>query len=178
MTQSPRLWQLSEVIQDLEKALALILEDDSLSEEARESQLQAAFFHWLQTEESFQVKAEQVAGFIRHQEALVQARKAEAKRIRRLADQAEHLSQRLRRYLTNEMRRVGIDRVEGVRVKVGLRRKPARVLLQVSPEELPPEYVKVTYEPKLTDIKQLLTLNQEVDWASLAESHEYSVTIR
>jgi hypothetical protein len=84
--QNPRLWELSDSIRELEESIAAILEDDSLSEETHETKLQQAFSQWLATGESFKIKAEQVAAYIRHQEALAEARKAEAKRIRALAE--------------------------------------------------------------------------------------------
>jgi hypothetical protein len=104
MTQpNPRLWELSEEIQQLEREIAAILEDDSLTDEQKETKLEQAFSQWLASGESFKVKAEQVAGFIRHQEALAETRKAEARRIRNLAEQAENSATRLRHYLTNQM---------------------------------------------------------------------------
>ena len=178
MSTTTRLWQLSEIIKELEEAIALIQEDDTISDEQRETQLEQAFTQWLQAGDSWRLKAEQVAVYIRHQEALVTARKAEAKRIRTLAEQAENQVTRLRRYLTNEMLRVGESRIDSVRAKIGLRKKPPRVLLKVSPEELPPEYVRVTYTPKLTEIKAWLKSHPDTDWALMSESHEYSVTIR
>ena len=53
-------------------------------------------------------------------------------------------------------------------------------LLNVPPEELPPEYVLVEYTPKLTKIKELLKSDNQkaIDWAFLSESHEYSLIIR
>ena len=142
--------------------------------------LEQAFTQWLETGESFKVKAEQVAAYIRHQEALIEARKAEAKRIRTLAEQAENQVTRLRKYLTNQMLLSGVSRIDGVSVKVSLRKKPPRVLLNCDPSELPPEYVKVTYEPRLNEIKALLKSDAQgaISWAFLSESHEYSVTIR
>ncbi|MBE9170868.1 siphovirus Gp157 family protein [Pleurocapsales cyanobacterium LEGE 06147] len=181
MNQSnPRLWELSEEIQQLETAIALLLEDDSLTDEERETKLEQAFSQWLEAGESFKVKAEQVAAYICHQEALAETRKAEARRIRTLAEQAENQTTRLRHYLTNQMIRSEVSRIDGVTVKIGLRKKPPRVMLNVPPEELPPEYVKVTYEPKLTKIKELLKVDATgaIGWAFLSENHEYSVTIR
>jgi hypothetical protein len=177
---NPRLWELSNEIQQLEDAIATIQENDSLTDDEREAQLQETFSKWLYAGDSFKVKAEHVAAYIRHQESLAETRKAEAKRIRVLAEQAENTATRLRRYLTNQMLRSGVERIDGTTVKIGLRRKPPRVLLNVSPEQLPPEYVRVTYEPKLTEIKELLKTDRtsRIGWAFLSENHEYSVTIR
>ena len=177
MTQSIRLWELSEQIQQLETAIAIIVDDENLSSEDKETKLEKTFNQWLETGESFKVKAEQVARYIRHQEALASARKAEARRIRTLAEQAENQATRLRKYLTNQMIRSEISRIDGVTVKIGLRKKPPRVLLNVDPSELPPEYVKVTYEPRVTKIKELLKADAQgaIGWASLSESHSFSV---
>jgi hypothetical protein len=180
MNQSTRLWELSEEIQQLEDAIAFICDDDSLTDEDRETKLQETFSEWLSAGDSFKVKAEQVAAYIRHQEALAIARKLESKRIRTLAEQAENTAERLRRYLTNQMLLTDQTRIDGVTVKIGLRKKAPRVMLNIPPEELPSEYVQITYEPKLALIKELLKTDATGDlgWAFLSENHEYSVTIR
>ncbi len=175
-----RLWELSDEIQQLEDAISAIADDEKLTEEERETKLQSTFEQWLETGESFKSKAEQVARYIKHQEALSEARKAEARRIRELANQAENGAARLRKYLIDQMIRSDIKKIDGVAVKIGLRKKQPAVLLNVPAEELPAEYVKVTHKPDLTRIKALLKADTEgvIDWASLSESHQYSVTIR
>ena len=180
MTQTTRLWELSEEIRELENAISAIADDETVSDEERDDKLQKMFAQWLETGESFKVKAEQVARYIRHQEALAEARKTEAKRIRELASQAENQAARLRQYLTNQMVMSGIDRIEGVATKISIRKKQPTVMLNVPPEELPTEYVRVTHKPDLTKIRALLKgdTEGEIDWACLSESQEHSVTIR
>jgi hypothetical protein len=181
MNQSnPRLWELSEEIKQLETAIALIADDESLTEEDKETKLQETFARWLSKGESFKVKAEQVARYIRHQEALAEARKIEARRIKELASQAENQATRLRQYLTNQMTIAGVDRIDGVSTKISLRKKQQEVLLNVPPEKLPAEYVRLTYKPDLTKIRKLLKADAQgaIGWASLGEPHQYSVTIR
>jgi hypothetical protein len=181
MTQSnPRLWELSEEIQDLENAIAQLTEDETLTEDERETKLQQAFNEWLEAGSTFKVKAGKVAAYIRHQDSLAEARKAEARRIRTLAEQAENQANRLRHYLKCEMLRSGVNRIDEATVKISLRKKPPRVLLNVPPDSLPTECVKITYEPRLTKIKELLKAdaNGAIDWASFSPSDEYSVTIR
>ena len=175
-----RLWELSEEIRELENAISAIADDETLNDEDKEVKLQKTFATWLETGESFKVKAEQVARYIRHQEALAEARKAEAKRIRELATQAENQAGRLRKYLTSQMIISGVDRIDGVSTKISIRKKPPQVLLNVPPEELPNQYVKVTHKPDLTRIKALLKADGQgaISWASLSENHEHSVTIR
>ncbi|MEL6929665.1 MAG: siphovirus Gp157 family protein [Cyanobacteria bacterium J06600_6] len=175
-----RLWELSEEIRELENAIALIADDETLTDEDKETKLQKTFARWLETGESFKTKAEQVARFIRHQEALAEARKTEARRIRELASQAENQAARLRKYLTSQMIISGVDRIDGVSTKISIRKKPFQVLLNVPPEELPAEYVRVTHKPDLTKIKALLKADGQgaIGWATLNENHEHSVTIR
>ena len=175
-----KLWELSNEIQKLENAISAIADDDTLSDDKREEKLQKTFKTWLSTGESFKAKAEQVARYIKHQESLAEARKTEARRIRELASQAENQATRLRRYLTNQMILSKVDRIDGVSTKVSLRRKQPRVLLNIPPEKLPAEYVRVTHKPDLTKIRASLKADTigAIDWASFSESHEYSVTIR
>ena len=173
-----RLWELSDNIQQLETVISDIQENENLTDEERETKLEETFNKWLETGESFKSKAEQVAQFIRHQEALAEARKTEAKRIQALAKQAENGAARLRKYLIAQMIRSDVKKIEGVTVKIGLRKKQPQILINVPPEELPDEYVKVTHKPDLTKIRALLKSDAEIDWASLSESQEYSVTIR
>ena len=178
MTESTRLWELSDGIQQLENAIANIQEDETLSDEELENQLQQTFDEWLQAGESFKLKAEQVAAYIRHQEALAEARKTEAKRIQALAKQAENGATRLRKYLVAQMIRSDVKKIDGTTVKIGLRKKQPQILINVPPEELPAEYLNVTYKANLTEIRKLLKSDSDIGWASLSESHEYSVTIR
>jgi hypothetical protein len=175
-----RLWELSEEIKQLEDAIALIADDETLNDEDKETKLQETFSQWLSTGESFKVKAEQVARYIKHQEAIAEARKVEARRIRELAQQAENGAARLRKYLIDQMLRSDVQKIDGVSTKIGLRKKQQEVLLNVAPEKLPAEYVKVTYQPDLTKIRTLLKADAQgaIGWASLSESHQYSVTIR
>ena len=177
---STKLWELSEEIQQLENAIALIADDESLTEEERETKLQSTFNQWLTTGESFKTKAEQVARYIKHQESLADVRKAEAKRIQTLAKQAENGAARLRKYLMNEMIRTDVKKIDGTTVKIGLRKKQPAVLLNVPPEELPAEYVQVSYKPDLSKIRKLLKCDGQgaIGWAMLSENQEYSVTIR
>ncbi len=173
-----RLWELSDNIQQLETAISDLQENENLTEEERETKLEETFNQWLEAGDSFKSKAEQVAQFIRHQEALAEARKTEAKRIQALAKQAENGAARLRKYLIAQMIRSDVKKIDGVTVKIGLRKKQPQILINVPPEELPTEYVNVTYKANLTEIRKLLKSDSDISWASFSESHEYSVTIR
>ncbi len=175
-----KLWELSDEIQQLENAIALIADDETLTESKRETKLQETFNQWLSTGESFKSKAEQVARYIRHQEAIAEARKVEARRIQTLAKQAENGAVRLRKYLIDQMIRSDVKKIDGTTVKLGLRKKQPAVLLNVPPEKLPAEYVQVSYKPDLTKIRKLLKCDAQgaIGWAMLSQDQDYSVTIR
>ena len=178
-TQNPQLWELSQSIKDLENQIADLQDNEELNDDDRETQIEEIFIEWLQTGESFKSKAEKVAGYIRHQQSLAEARKNEARRLRNLADQAENQSDRLRRYLLNQMLLTGNTRIDGVSAKIGVRKKQPRVFLHCDPSELPPEYVKVEYTPKLSKIKERLKADDEqINWAYFSNSHEFTLTIR
>ena len=77
------------------------------------------------------------------------------------------------------MLRSDVKKIDGTTVKIGLRKKQPSILINVPTEELPAEYVNVTYKANLTEIRKLLKSDTEdISWAALSESHEYSVTIR
>ncbi|MGB5632610.1 MAG: siphovirus Gp157 family protein, partial [Waterburya sp.] len=82
--------------------------------------------------------------------------------------------------LIDQMIRSDIKKIDGVAVKIGLRKKQPAVLLNVPAEELPAEYVQVSYKPDLTKIRKLLKVDAsgETGWAMLSQDQEYSVTIR
>ncbi|MGK7899123.1 MAG: hypothetical protein AB4372_37275, partial [Xenococcus sp. (in: cyanobacteria)] len=62
-----KLWELSDDVQQLSDAIALIQDNQDLSDDERETKLEESFNQWLETGESFKDKAEQVASYIRHQ---------------------------------------------------------------------------------------------------------------
>ena len=128
MNNSIRLWELSDGIQQLETAIAFIQENENLTDEDREIKLEETFNQWIEVGQSFKVKAEQVAAYIRHQEALAEARKTEAKRIQALAKQAENGATRLRKYLVAQMIRSDVKKIDGTTVKIGLRKKQPQIL--------------------------------------------------
>jgi hypothetical protein len=176
--QTPRLWELSRDIEALESVIIEIADDETLTDEQRETELQRVFARWLGAGDSFRAKAEQVAAYIRHQEALTEARRQEYRRLRTLADQSENQAKRLRGYLSKQMLAAGQTRIDGVSATISLRKNPPRVLLNCDPSELPPDLVRVEYHPKLKAIKQLLEQNPDIEWAFLGTNEEYSVVIR
>ena len=171
------LWEISEEVQNLENKINQILENEELTDEEKDEQTQEVFQQYLNTEENFKEKAENVAHFIKNQEALAKARKEEAKRIQELAKQAENKANRLREYLKEQMKNTNNDKIEGVKTKLSIRKKQPELNIKVPYHKLPKEFCDVVYKPDKTKIKSYLK-NNEVDWASLEESNDYSITIK
>ena len=177
LKERPRLWELSGDVIILENLISELLEDDSIDDEKKEGLMTIAFSNWLQKEGDFEQKALQVAQYIKHQEALTEARKAEYRRLRALAEQAEKQAERLREYLVREMAKVNKTRIEGATGKLSLRKKPKKVLLNCEPQEIPSEFVKVEFSPKLNAIKDYLEKHPDCDWAYFSEG-EFTLFIK
>jgi hypothetical protein len=173
----PKLWELSEEVLRLEEEIALVEEDEDLNDSEKEQRVEALILRYLQAEGDFNQKSLAIASYIKHQETLSEARKAEYRRLRALSEQAEKSAERLRGYLLKEMERLGKTKVEGATGKVSLRRKPKRVILNCEPEDLPPQFVEVEYKPKLREIKAHL-VTREVDWAAMSEVDEFCLLIK
>jgi len=173
-----KLWELSQDIEMLEEAIATIQDDLNIPDEDKESLTQDAFKQYLETDQDFEDKALKVADYIRHLEAITQARKEEARRLQALAKQSENQANRLRNYLVTQMLATGKKKIEGVTGKVSLRKKPPILRLLVDNEQLPQDFQKVTVEADKKAIKQYLKEHDDCSFACLEDTKEYSLNIK
>jgi len=174
----PKLWELSDAINDLESRIQLIQDDESLSDEEKEAKLESAFQDWIQTGQQFEYKSEQVARYIQHQEALANARRTEARRINALASQAENQAEKLRRYLSQQLQLSNYQKLEGTTAKISLRKKQPQLSLR-DVEELPDELVKIERKPDKKAIKAYLQQHGKQPWGELVDDPQgYSVVIK
>ena len=175
---TPKLWELSQDIEMLSDALATIENDPNISDEDKESLTEDAFKQYLETDQDFEDKALKVADYIRHIEAITQARKEEARRLQALAKQSENQANRLRNYLANQMLATGKRKIEGVTGKLSVRKKPLVLKLLVDNDQLPQDFQKITVEADKKAIKQYLKEHDDCNFAFLEETGEYSLTIK
>lgn len=175
---TPKLWELSTEIIELENSIAEIMEDELLTESEKETLLGELIELWLGTGKEFDSKACNVAAYIKHLEALTEARKNEYRRLRELAEQSEKQAEKLRSYLVLNMQKLDKKKVNGLSASLSLRKKPAKVILNVLPEQLPEQFKKIEVTPKLTAIKDHLKVNPSCEFAQMSEALEYSVTIK
>jgi hypothetical protein len=174
-----KLWELSDEILNLEEAICLVQDEETLSDTEREARIAALFDKFLQAEGNFEEKALAVASYIKHQEALAEARRQEYRRLRALAEQAEASADKMREYLSRELLKTGKTKIEGATGRISLRKKPPRLILNCEPSELPSRFVKIIHEPRLAEIKNWLkNSNLEVDWASFSESEEFTIQLK
>ncbi|EAZ88773.1 siphovirus Gp157 family protein [Crocosphaera chwakensis] len=179
MTQSNHtLWNISQEIIELENLINQLQESEELNEEEKEVKINQLFSNWLNADTQFDEKAEKVAHYIKYLEAITEARKAEAKRIRVLASMSEKQGDKLRKYLIKEMQRVNKTKIEGVTCKLSMRKKQPSICLKVEPEELPDEFKRVKIEPNLTEIRKALKSEKDIDWAFFDDDEDYSLTIK
>ncbi|MGK7945595.1 MAG: siphovirus Gp157 family protein [Microcystaceae cyanobacterium] len=171
------LWQLSDDLLTLESSINDIQDDETLSEEEKETKIKALFDDWLKASENFEEKALSIASYIRHQETVAEARKNEAKRLRELANEAQSQADRLKAYLIRQMRLTGKTKLEGIEGKLSLRKLPPKVAI-IDPERIPEQYLKIEAKPRLNDIKKALKANPDLDWATLEDNENYSLTIK
>ena len=86
-TKTPKLWELSDEIESLENQIADVQDRDDLSEAEKDQLMGEILEAWLSTGKEFDSKACNVAAYIKHLEALTEARKNEYRRLRDLAEQ-------------------------------------------------------------------------------------------
>lgn len=175
---TPKLWELSAEVIELENSIAEIIEDELLSDSEKEALLGESIELWLGTGKEFDSKACNVAAYIKHLEALTEARKNEYRRLRELAEQSEKQAEKLRSYLVLNMQKLDKKKISGVSASLSLRKKPSKVILNVLPEQLPEQFKKVEVTPKLSAIKDYLKVNPSCEFAQMSESLEYSITIK
>ena len=80
--------------------------------------------------QGIQDKAENLAVFVKELQADAEALKAEEKALKERRAAVEHKAERLTEYLMHELRTAGVDRVDGVRARISLRRNPPRVVVR------------------------------------------------
>lgn len=175
---SPKLWELSAEVLSLENSIFEIQENDDLSDSEKENLLGELMEAWLGSGKEFDDKACNVAAYIKHLEALTEARKNEYRRLRDLAEQSEKQAEKLRSYLVLNMQKLDRKKINGLSASLSLRKKPAKVILNCEPEQLPEQFKKVEISPRLSEIKNYLKANPNCEFAQLSESLEYSVTIK
>ncbi len=173
-----KLWELSQDIEMLEEAIATIAQDPNISDEDKESLTEDAFKQYLETEQDFEDKALKVADYIRHLEAITQARKEEARRLQGLAKQSENKANRLRGYLVTQMLVTSKKKIEGVTGKLSVRKKPLVLKLLVDNDQLPQDFQKVSIEANKQAIKQYIKEHDDCSFACLEDTGEYSLSIR
>lgn len=178
MTTTEKLWELTADIEQLEDLIADIQEDEDLSDLEKDKRLSYALQEWLQLDGDFERKAENVARYIKYLQLMTAARREEYRRLRALADSSEAMEKRLKAYLVANLEATGKKKIKGEFCQISLRKKPAKVVLDIPPENLPSQFLKVEVSPRLTELKQFVKNHPETHLAHLSEHQEYSLLIK
>ncbi len=145
---------MSGEIISLEDQITDIQDREDLSESEKDKLMGEILETWLSTGKEFDFKACNVAAYVKHLEALAEARKNEYRRLRDLAEQSEKQAQQLRNYLLSNMQKLNKKKITGVYANLSLRKKPAKVVLNCPPEDLPATFMKVEISPRLSELKK------------------------
>ena len=143
-TDGIRLWELSSDILSLEMAISSIVEDEVTTDEFKDRESQKVFQKWLEGNEKFDLKADNLCSYVQHQKRIIEARKEEIKRLQELNKIDQNKTDRLKDYLLNEMKRVGKLKIEGVRHKISVTKGRKRIEITVSDLEfdVPAQFLK------------------------------------
>lgn len=173
-----KLWELAAELNDLDDLLDDLDEQEELTDQERKEKESEWLTKYLELDDQFDRKAINVACYIKHLEAVSEAQKAESRRLWNNGAANENKADRLREYLAALLIKVGKKSVKGIKANLSIRKKPAKVVLTVEPEQLPEDFKKVEVTPKLAKIKEYLKENPDCDFAAFSLLEEFNVTIR
>jgi hypothetical protein len=174
------LWMLGEDLQKLMADYDAVVDDASLSDEEKDRRITDLFGVMSEMGYEFDVKAENVARYIKVLEATAEAARKEAQRVAQYARDALAKAERLEKYLIRNMEISGRQKIDGQFVKLSLAKKPDELFIGLE-ELVPTQYMRVKYEPQKAEIKKYLKELPEgavCDWAELKPSQEKSLRIK
>ena len=125
--------------------------------------------------DSFAVKAEAVLGFMRGVEAEAEAFKAESDRLAARGKALQGNSDRLKKYLEIEFRRLGLPELKAGLNTLKFQKNPWAVDVEVQPESLPPKYQRVKIEADRIAIKADLQAGVEVPGCRMMQSERFVI---
>lgn len=126
-------------------------------------------------QESFEIKAQNVALVCLELKDRKEAIKKEIERLQNLLKRAERGEEWLRRYLSEAMICTGYDRIEGVTTNISFRCSEETVIDNM--DEIPKEFIKekVTYAPDKTAIKQAIKAGKEINGAHIEKKKNLQI---
>jgi hypothetical protein len=169
--------------EDLQKLMAdydAVVDDTSLSDEEKDRRITDLFGVMSEMGYEFDVKAENVARYIKVLEATAEAARKEAQRVAQYARDAENKAERLRKYLIRNMQISGRQRVDGQFTKLSLADQQDELVIPLE-ESVPMQFQRVKYETKLNEVKKHLKELPEgetCDWAYMKPVEEKSLRIK
>lgn len=139
-----RLYELPDAIRLVEQAIA---DNEGELTPEMEAQLDAL-------EGEMERKVEYLAMLAREAKAEAAAVKQEEDRLKARRSAASNREAGIKRYLDHCLRKAGIDRVEGALVKIRIQQNSQpSVIYDGDPNDLPPQYQRVTVVPDVAALK-------------------------
>jgi len=123
-----------------------------------------------------QVKATNVAMFVRNLEGAAQLKRDAAKDLAKQADAIEYRAKQIREYLLFQMQRTGISKIDCPYFALSIRKNPHKVELHGAP---PDEFMRHPEppppEPDKKAIAEWLKAGNVADWAELIQTERLEI---
>lgn len=160
------LWQQTDDLNELEQIIDQVVDDDSLSPEAREEKLQQLFNQWLEADDNWQERIEACGYRTKCLEKEAEAIKSMIDDLKdRLTIKQNEIS-RLKHYMQNAMQLREQTKIKGKYSTIFIKTNPPSVLLKTEPEDLPPQFQKIKVEADKTKLKQALKADKNFPYAT------------
>ena len=126
--------------------------------------------------DSFAVKAEAVLGYVRNVEADANAYKAEMDRLQAHFKALQGKSDRLKEYLSHEMRRCNLTELKAGPNELKFVKNPWSVEVECPTENLPVEYIRTTIAPDKTALATALKAGEQIAGVRLVQGERLRIT--
>lgn len=124
-----------------------------------------AFFDTLEgIEEEFEIKAENIACFIKNLKAEAEAIKTEKLKLEKRQKSKENLAKRLQNNLMQSMDYTDIKKIDTAKCYISIT-KPREVVEVIDMDKLDKKYKRISFAPDKTTIKAAIKSGQTVDGA-------------
>ena len=127
------------------------------------------------TEAEFNTKVESWLHVIGELEAVADARKAEADRIKSLSTTSRNAAERMKTILLHTLQKLGLQKVETTRYKVRWQRAGKSPLLIGNPDLIPDSFCNLVRHPDKEAIREALERGEQLGFATLGDKTAFLV---
>lgn len=121
-------------------------------------------------------EATNIAYYIKNKELLIEARKAEEKRLKKSRQKMEQRLEKFKEYVTSNLIQLGEKKIETSIGNISIR-KSSSVVVNIDPAELQDEYKKTKFvvEADKRAIKEAINSGKKVEGAEIVDNFKLSI---